>query len=74
MAYKVGKCLLQDLLDLRGMDQTQLALKMGRKPQQINKYITNRQRMSLEVAKNIASLLHCQMEDLYEWIEVGDNE
>lgn len=74
MAYKVGKCLLQDLLDLHGMDQTQLALKLGRKPQQINKYATNRQRMSLEVAKNIASLLHCQIEDLYEWIEVGDNE
>ncbi len=30
--------------------------------------------MSLQVAKNIASILHCQMEELYEWIEVGDDE
>jgi DNA-binding XRE family transcriptional regulator len=30
--------------------------------------------MSLQVAKNIAAILNCNIEDLYEWIEVGNNE
>lgn len=74
MAYKVGRCLLQDRLDSKGMDQTYLAGKLKVTRQQINKYTTNKQRMSLEIAKNIATILHCTIEELYEWIEVGDNE
>ncbi len=56
------------------MTQTDLATRMDIKVQQINKYVHERQKMSYEVAKNISVILNCRMDDLYEWIEVGDNE
>lgn len=74
MAYKVGRCLLRELLHRADMEQLQLAHKLNVTPQQINKYVNDKQGMSLEVAKNIASILNCQMDDLYEWTEVGQNE
>lgn len=49
------------------MTQQDLANHLGITRQQINKYISNRQRMSLEVAYNIAAALDCAIEDLYEW-------
>lgn len=45
-------------------------MKLGVTVQQINKYVRNKQKMSLEVAGNIASILGCNIEDLYEWIKV----
>lgn len=72
MTQRVGRCLLQSLLDDAGLDQVSLAREMNVSKQQINKYTTNKQRMSLQVAKNVAAILHCEIEDLYEWIEVGD--
>ncbi|WP_200416316.1 helix-turn-helix transcriptional regulator [Virgibacillus salexigens] len=74
MAYKVGRCLLRYRLKDAKMNQEELSVKLGVTSQQVNKYVRNRQKMSLQVAKNIASILDCQMEDLYEWIEAGDNE
>lgn len=69
MAYRVGRCLLQDLLDDAGLGQVDLARKLNVTKQQINKYTSNTQYMSLKVAKNIAVILHCKIEDLYEWVE-----
>lgn len=74
MAYKVGRCLLQEILDKGGMGQAELARKLHVTRPQINKYVKNAQGMSLQVAYNISRILNCQIEDLYEWIEVGDNE
>ncbi|MYL41785.1 helix-turn-helix transcriptional regulator [Virgibacillus salexigens] len=74
MAYKVGRCLLRYRLNDAQMNQEELSAKLGVTSQQVNKYVRNRQKMSLQVAKNIASILDCQIEDLYEWIEAGDNE
>lgn len=74
MAYIVGKCLLQQILDEKGIEQAELARKLNVTRPQINKYVKNKQGMSLQTAYNIACLLGCNMEDLYEWIEVGDNE
>ncbi|RHW37288.1 XRE family transcriptional regulator [Neobacillus notoginsengisoli] len=74
MAYKIGRCLLLDLLRKKDMSQLQLAEIMGIRVQQINKYVLNKQRMSLQVAKNIATILNCKIDDLYEWIEVGNEE
>ncbi|RDW21048.1 XRE family transcriptional regulator [Oceanobacillus arenosus] len=74
MALKVGRCLLQNRLKDAHMTQQELANRMGITVQQINKYVRNRQKMSIEVAGNIAFILKCHVEDLYEWIEVGNNE
>jgi DNA-binding XRE family transcriptional regulator len=53
------------------MTQLELAEEMGITVQQINKYVNNKQLMSLKVAKNIAAILNCHIDDLYEWKEVG---
>lgn len=74
LAYKVGRCLLQSRLDDAHMTQQELANKMGVTKQQINKYVLDKQRMSIETAGNIAAILYCHIGDLYEWIEVGRNE
>ncbi|GGB43354.1 hypothetical protein GCM10011409_21210 [Lentibacillus populi] len=74
MAYKVGRCLLRYRLQERSMTQQELANIMGVTVQQINKYVRNKQKMSIEVAGNIALILKCRIEDLYEWIESGRNE
>ncbi len=67
LAYKVGRCLLRAKLNKKGMTQQELANKLGITVQQINKYVLNRQRMSIEVAGNIAFILNCHIEELYEW-------
>ena len=74
MAYKVGRCLLHELLREARMEQIELASKLGVTPQQINKYAKDIQKMSLEVAMNISLILKCEIKDLYDWIEVGNNE
>lgn len=77
MAYQVGRCLLRNRLQEARMSQNELATKMSVTRQQINKYVNASDPpviMTLPVAKNIASILRCNIEDLYEWIEVGDNE
>ena len=56
------------------MTQLELAERMGVTVQQINKYYRDRQKMSLQVSKTIATILGCSIDDLYEWVEVGDKE
>lgn len=74
LAFKVGRCLLRYRLQKAGMTQRELAYRIGVTEQQVNKYVNNRQGMSYEVAYNIAHVLRCRMEDLYEWVEVGQEE
>lgn len=71
LAYKVGRCLLREHLQKHDMTQLELAEEMGITVQQINKYVMNKQVMSLRVARNIALILNCHIDDLYEWEEVG---
>lgn len=71
LAYKAGRCLLLPLLKERSMTQIELANKLGVTKQQVNKYVHNKQMMSIEVALNISLILKCHMEDLYEWVKVG---
>lgn len=69
--YEVGKCLLSDLLQEKRMTQQELADKLGVSRQQIKHYTSDDPRiMTLHIAKNIASILGCKVEDLYEWIPV----
>lgn len=53
------------------MTQRELAIILGITEQQINKYVNNRQLMSIQVAKNVSNILNCSIEELYEWHEVG---
>lgn len=55
------------------MMQVDLARRLKVSKQQINKYATNEQKMSIQTAKNISFVLNCSIEELYEWIEVGGN-
>ena len=54
------------------MEQKELAHRLNVTKQQINKYATRRQRMSLETAKNVAYILNCSIDDLYEWVWIDD--
>ncbi|MEX0595917.1 MAG: helix-turn-helix transcriptional regulator, partial [Candidatus Paceibacterota bacterium] len=45
------------MLHRADMEQVDLAYKLDVTPQQINKYVNDIQRMSIEVAKNIATIL-----------------
>lgn len=64
---QIGKNLLSERLRQVGMSQTELAKRLGVTRQQVNKWATNRQGMSLESAKNIAQILGLKsIEDLYE--------
>lgn len=67
MAYKVGRCLLRKILHDLDMTQAELSDILDITEQQINKYVNDRQRMSLEVARNISYVCNCHIEDLYEW-------
>ena len=69
--YKVGKCLLLDLLNKRRMTQNDLAIELGVSRQRVNALVHNRAVMSFETALNISKILHCDMEELYELVEVS---
>lgn len=64
--YKVGKCLLPDLLKKKGITQAELARRLNLSRQRINAIANNREKMSYEIALNISKILDCNMEDLYE--------
>lgn len=74
MTYTVGRCLLRDLLHKNDMSQVELAERLNSSPQQIQHYVQNNRIMSLKVAKNISVILNCDIDDLYEWDEVGAKE
>jgi transcriptional regulator with XRE-family HTH domain len=56
------------------MSQVELAERLNSSPQQIQHYVQNNRIMSLKVAKNISVILNCDIDDLYEWDEVGAKE
>jgi DNA-binding Xre family transcriptional regulator len=64
---KVGKCLLQEILDKKHMTQVDLSIKTGITATEINLYIHNERCMSLRNARRIAIALNCKLDDLYDW-------
>lgn len=74
MTYTVGRCLLRYRLQKAEMSQQELADRLGVKKQQVNSYVMGERKMSLTTAKNISEIIDCNIDDLYEWIEVGKNE
>lgn len=71
LAFEVGRCLLRYHLKKKNMTQAKLAERLGVSEQQMNKYVNDRQRMSINVSKNISAIFGCRIKDLYEWIEVS---
>lgn len=68
MKIVIGRCLLQDLLDARGLSHVQLSDKTKIAASQISEYAKNKRGMSLINAKKIAIALKCCIDDLYEFI------
>lgn len=49
------------------MTQQELASMLDVTKQQINNYVFGHRVMSLSIAKNVATILGCEIDDLYEW-------
>lgn len=49
------------------MSQQELANRLGISKQQVNKYVKKEHVMTLKTAKNVAVILNCKIDDLYEW-------
>ncbi|MEH6941484.1 helix-turn-helix transcriptional regulator [Bacillus sp. JJ722] len=64
----VGKCRLNEILKSKKMTQTELAIKVNMKRQQISAYANNDREMSLKTAANIAYQLDVAIEDLYDFV------
>lgn len=68
MGYQIRKCLLSERLRQVGMTQSQLAERLKVSRQQVNKWATDRQGMTIETAKNICIILDLhRIDDLFEW-------
>jgi transcriptional regulator with XRE-family HTH domain len=52
------------------MSQQELAERINKSKQIISRYVNNQTVMSYETALNIAKILNCEMEDLYEIIKI----
>lgn len=66
---KFGKCLLLELLQKRGMTQSELSEKTGITESQVSLYISGKRKMSYLSAVKISLALKCHAEDLYVWEE-----
>ncbi|HDR7641341.1 helix-turn-helix transcriptional regulator [Bacillus wiedmannii] len=66
-SHKVGRCRIPELCKKNGITQADLARKVGIVPQSITDYVSLRNLPNVERARNIASVLHCDIEELYEW-------
>ncbi|MFV4878902.1 helix-turn-helix transcriptional regulator [Bacillus velezensis] len=73
ITFKVGKCRIPELRKKRGISSTQLAAMVGVSKTQMSDYVNLRNLPSIERAYNIAKMLGCAPEDLYDWIEVSDS-
>ncbi|WP_445506637.1 helix-turn-helix transcriptional regulator [Niallia sp. 03190] len=70
--YKIAKCKLSDLLKSKDLSQQDLAERLHISKSMISEYANNKHYMSIERAKNVAAILGCSIEDLYEWTVADD--
>lgn len=64
---RIKRCLIPDLCRKNRISQTDLASKLKMTPQQISDYSRGRFKPNIEIAKNIALVLHCTTDELFEW-------
>lgn len=67
MGWEPDKCLIPELLHKIGKTQQWLSEQTGISPQRISDYATKRVVMGIGIAKMIAELLNCHIDNLYTW-------
>ncbi|WP_042165589.1 helix-turn-helix domain-containing protein [Paenibacillus gorillae] len=70
MAFRLGECLLLEILNNRGMKQAAFARKIKCSRAFVTQLINGEAFMSLEFAVNAAHLLDCKVTDFYI-LEIG---
>jgi hypothetical protein len=68
MKFELGRCLLQERLDERGMSRETLAGALLYRPERLADYIDNKRLMPLKTAISIADTVGCEVNELYELI------
>lgn len=68
MKFELGRCLLQERLEERGMSREALAGALLYKPERLADYIENKRLMPLKTAISIADTVGCSVKELYELI------
>ncbi|MCM3629642.1 helix-turn-helix transcriptional regulator [Paenibacillus glycanilyticus] len=66
MKFDLGRCLLQERLEERGMSREALAKALLYKPERLADYIDNKRLMPLKTAISIAATVGCSVNELYE--------
>ncbi|NIK69437.1 helix-turn-helix transcriptional regulator [Paenibacillus sp. BK720] len=66
MKYELGRCLLQECLEERGISREALAGALLYKPERLVDYIENKRLMPLKTAISIADTIGCSVNELYE--------
>lgn len=74
MKFELGRCLLQERLDERGMSRESLAWALLYKPERLSDYIENKRLMPLKTAISIADTVGCPVTGLYELIPVAERD
>ncbi|MFD1128244.1 helix-turn-helix domain-containing protein [Paenibacillus provencensis] len=70
MALARGRCRLRYLLARARMSQAELGRRTDYSPQQISNWVNEREKIPWDAALNIAYVLSCSMEDLYEVVDI----
>jgi len=65
--YEIKKSLISSRLKQIHMSQQELAIRLGVSKSTVSMYVNTHTIMNLDVARNIAYILSCDIYDLYEW-------
>ncbi|BFT71329.1 helix-turn-helix domain-containing protein [Paenibacillus sp. P36] len=68
MKYELGRCLLSERLQEKGMSMEELAQDLQYKPEKLSDFAENKRIMPLKSAISIAVTLGCEVTELYELI------
>lgn len=60
------------MLHRKGMTPADLAAKLGKTEALISQVINGKAKFSLITAKNVAYILSCKIDDLWEWSDDGN--
>lgn len=64
---KMGRSRLPEHLKRAGLTQADFARRLDVSESYVSRVIAGKKKLSYERAKMAANILHCSMEDLYEW-------